>query len=143
MSDTLLAVNISESICKGDLEDLELLLKNLNTTPKEFSSTFGNILHISVSIAKFDNFKTIFKWSGLDPNAQNVNNDGSTPLHLAVRLCRQDIIEFLLSLEEIDDTIKDFSGKTSLDYCTNKQIKNLFECNLKLYTQHFDKFNFI
>lgn len=138
MSDTLLAVNISEAICKGDLEDLEILLRNLNTSPKEFNSSFGNLLHISISVAKLENFKKIYKWSGLNPNCQNLNNDGSTPLHLATRLERQDIVEFLLSLEEIDDTIKDFNGKTCLDYCTNKQIKNLIECKLARRLQ--DKF---
>lgn len=122
----MLAVNISEAVSKGDLDGLNLILQNLNTTPKQFTSPCGNLLHISASLSKFEDFKNILLWSGIDSNSQNPI-DGSTTLHIATKLSRYDIIEYLLSLPLIDDTLKDMEGKTCFDYCKNKSIINLFE----------------
>jgi len=122
-----LAVNISEAVSKGDLNSLSIILKDLNTTPLDFTSPYGNILHIAASLASLDDFKRIFIWSGLNPNSYN-SSDGSTSLHLAVRLNRPDIVEYLLSLKDIDDTLKDIEGLSCVDYChKNKQIYKLFE----------------
>ena len=125
--DTLIELNISEAISKGDLAALEkILLTDLKTTPKNFQTPAGNLLHLAVSLARVDDFRKIFHWLQINPNEQT-SKDGSTPLHLAVRLNRLEIVEFLLELPEIDDTIKDFDGKTCLDYCRNRTIKTLFE----------------
>lgn len=128
--DTLLAVNISEAISKGDLNYLSMILKDLNTTPLEFTSPYGNLLHIAASLASLEVFKRILVWSGLSPNSVNYN-DGSTALHLAVRLKRPDIVEYLLNLKDIDDTIKDIEGLSCVDYCRhkNKQLFKSFEGN--------------
>ena len=127
--DTLMAVNISEAVSKGDLESLGSILFNLSTTAKKFISPYGNLLHISASLAKLDHFKKILDWSNLSVNIQNPQ-DGSTALHIASRLGRYEIVEYLLSLKEIDDTLIDNDGRTCLDCCKNKQIKNLIECKL-------------
>ena len=128
--ETLLAVNISETVSKGELEGLNRILQNLNTSAKQFTSPCGNLLHISASLSKFKDFKKILLWSGIDPNSQNPH-DGSTTLHIATRLSRYDIVEYLLSIPEINETIKDKEGKTCSDYCKNKSILNLFECKHK------------
>ena len=63
----------------------------------------------------------------MNPNSVNAN-DGSTALHVAVRLNRSEIVQFLLGLKDIDDTIKDIEGLTCVDYChKNKQLLKLFE----------------
>ena len=118
-------MNISEAVSKGDSENLSLILRNLNTDPFQFSSPCGNLLHISASLSKLEDFKRILKWSEIDINSQNAL-DGSTALHIATKLSRYDIIEYLLSLPGIDDTIKDKERKTCFDYCKNKSIINLF-----------------
>lgn len=123
-----MAVNISEAVSKGDLDGLNLILQNLKSSAKQFSSPCGNFLHISASLSKFENFKKILNWSGIDVNSQNPLN-GLTTLHIATRLGRYEIVEYLLSLPEIDDTIKDKEGKTCFDYCKNKSIINLFDSN--------------
>lgn len=123
----MLAVNISEAVSKGDIESLSTIFKDLNTSSLDFTSPYGNILHISVSLASLEDFKRILVWSGLSPNSINTN-DGSTALHLAVRLNRLNIIEYLLSLKDIDDTVKDIEGLTCVDYChKNKQLYKLFD----------------
>lgn len=125
-----MAVNISEAVSKGDLASLSKILEDLNTSPLDFISPYGNLLHISVSLSPAEDFKRLLIWSKLDPNSVN-SNDGSTTLHLAVRLDRPDIVEYLLSLTEIDDTIRDIEGFTCVDYCRkNRQLYKLFEGKL-------------
>lgn len=128
----MLAVNISEAVSKGDLEGLNQIILNLNTSAKQFTSPCGNLLHIAASLSKFEDFKNILNWSGIDVNIRSFS-DGSTALHIATKLSRYDIIEYLLSLPDINDTIKDKEGKTCTDYCKNKAILNLFECNQLKY----------
>lgn len=125
--DTLLAVNISEAVSKGDLSSLSKIFEDLHTSPLDFTSPYGNILHISASLSTLEDFKNLLIWSKLSPNSVN-SNDGSTTLHLAVRLNRQDIVEYLLTLTDIDDTMRDIEGLTCVDYCRkNRQLFKLFE----------------
>ena len=124
--ETLLAVNISEAICRGNLQDLELILKGLQLTPNNFDSSYGNLLHIAASLAPLDTFKRILQWTELSPNSRS-SQDGSTVLHIVTKLDRLEIVEFLLSLPEIDDGITDNQGKTCIDYCTSKRCKQLFQ----------------
>lgn len=122
-------MNISEAVSKGDLEALNKIFNDLNTTAKDFTSPYGNILHIAASLAKLEDFKLILSKFALDPNS-TCAQDGSTPLHVATKLNRADIVEFLLSLKDINDTIKDNDGLTAVDYCTktkNPSIITLFE----------------
>lgn len=129
--DTLLAVNVSEAVSKGDLASLSKILDDLNTSPLDFTSPYGNLLHISASLSTLEDFIRILIWSKLSPNSVN-SNDGSTALHLAVRLNRQDIVEYLLSLTDIDDTIRDIEGLTCVDYCRkNRQLYKLFEGKIR------------
>ena len=111
----------------------------------DFTSPYGNLLHIAASLTTLEDFKKILFWSGLDPNSVN-SNDGSTTLHVAVRLNRPDIVEYLLSLNDIDDTLKDIEGLSCVDYChKNKQLYKLFEGNLRnigwfIYSIRFTEF---
>lgn len=129
--ETLLAVNISEAICRGNLHDLELILKGLQLTPNNFDSSYGNLLHIAASLAPLDTFKRILQWTELSPNSRS-SQDGSTALHIVTKLDRMEIVEFLLSLPEIDDGITDNQGKTCIDYCTSKRCKQLFQSTIRI-----------
>lgn len=129
--ETLLAVNISEAICRGNLQDLELILKGLQLTPNNFDSSYGNLLHIAASLAPLDTFKRILQWTELSPNSRS-SQDGSTALHIVTKLDRLEIVEFLLSLPEIDDGITDNQGKTCIDYCTSKRCKQLFQSTSRI-----------
>lgn len=123
----MLAVNISEAVSKADLDSLSIILADLNTTAQDFTSPYGSLLHIAVSLAKLDDFRKILVKFNLDPNS-NCAQDGSTPLHLATKLNRVDLVGFLLSLKDINDTLKDKDGLTAIDYCTkNPSMISLFE----------------
>lgn len=52
-----------------------------------------------------------------------VDNRGNTPLHLAVRANRPDIVKVLTMNGEVDMTIKDKQGRTALQYCVEHVSK--------------------
>ncbi len=91
-----------------------------------FTSPFGNLLHIAASFGQVELLKDIIYESRLSINSQT--DQGSTPLHVATRQNRADIVEFLMDCEGIDDTIRDLEGRTPLECCKSRQIKNIIEC---------------
>ena len=61
-------------------------------------------------------------------NAQS-EADGSTPLHLAARLGKHELLEALLGAEDsIDYLLRDHEGRLAIDVAKNKQVANLIEC---------------
>jgi hypothetical protein len=53
--------------------------------------------------------------------------DGDTPLHIAVKLRYWDIVEQLLKVPGINDTIKDAQGRTAEDLATGTRLAELFK----------------
>jgi hypothetical protein len=47
---------------------------------------------------------------------------GTTALHLAASLGRVDVVKLLLDQPEIDDTIRDFHGRTCLDVAKGRTM---------------------
>lgn len=126
VSDTLVAVNISEAISSDNMDRLRAVLSEMNTTMAQFNSPFGNLLHITASFGSVGLLKKLIEQSGLNINSQT--DQGSTPLHVAARQNRVEVVEFLMSLEGIDDTIRDLEGRTPLECAKSRQVRNVIEC---------------
>ena len=124
--DALMAVRISEAI-KND--DLLTVRKTLPSIPS-YRSQFGSVLHLAASFGSTKTFEELLS-EGVDVNCQNI--DGSTALHVASRLGRQEIVELLLCQENIDDTIRDKDGKTPLEIAKGRQIASIFEYARNIY----------
>lgn len=58
----------------------------------------------------------------ISPNAIYPLGSGTTALHLAASIGRADIVSLLLEQPEIDDTLKDASGKTCKDVAKGKPV---------------------
>jgi oxysterol-binding protein 1 len=58
----------------------------------------------------------------ISPNAIHPPASGTTALHLAASLGRADVANLLLEQDEIDDTLKDSSGKTCIDVARGKDV---------------------
>lgn len=125
-----MAVNISEAISSDNLDRLQTVLREMNTTMSQFNSPFGNLLHITASFGSVGLLKKLIEQSGLNVNAQT--DQGSTPLHVAARQNRVDVVEFLMALDEIDDTIRDLEGRTPLECAKSRQVRNVIECKCLL-----------
>ena len=65
-------------------------------------------------------------------NAQN--EDGDTPLHLASKMGRADLVEVLLRSEKVDDTVRNKEGKTAEDVAKTEKVQEVL---LGMYCRSF------
>jgi ankyrin repeat protein len=103
-----------------------------NLKAAAYSTKMGNLLHFAVSFGSKTTFQALLEL-GLDLNCQNA--DGNTPLHLAARLGRQEMVDCILSHPSVDDTLLNKDGKTGLDLSKTRQISSTIECKLHLNRQ--------
>jgi len=123
----LKALNVSKLVADGDISRLEAEFARKGLTLKTFCTPFGNVLHAAAAFGTVATFIKLLERSGLSVNSQS--QEGSTPLHVAARLGKFEMVEYLMSREEdIDDTIRDLEGKTCLDVAKSRQIINIIEC---------------
>ena len=62
---------------------------------------------------------------GGDPMAGNPDEAGITAVHLAAKLSKIGLLEYLLSLPGVDPKVKDSRGRTPADLATNADIRDL------------------
>lgn len=112
-------------IKEGDYDKLFILFGKSPENLRNYSSSMGNLLHLAVLFGCKSLFEALLT---LNINVNDTNADGNTPLHLAAKLGRQDIVDALLEMDGIDDTVVNEDGKTALDLAKTKQIANTIEC---------------
>lgn len=56
----------------------------------------------------------------VSPNSVYPPGSGTTPLHLAASLGREDVVNLLLEQPGIDDTLRDSHGRTCLEVAKGK-----------------------
>ena len=57
----------------------------------------------------------------INPNGVHPPRSGTTPLHLAASLARDDLVALLLEQPAIDDTVRDANGKTCKEVARSKE----------------------
>lgn len=112
---------------EGDLTRLEELMKAESSSLGRFVAQDGSsLLHLSVSHGPTCLTRALLE-IGMDVNLQR-DIDGATPLHLAAIGGRLSVAEMLLSHPNIDDTLRDASGRSAYDFAKrNKSIATAFE----------------
>jgi ankyrin repeat protein len=63
------------------------------------------------------------------------NNDGDTPLHIAAKLGRLDVLEVLFKSPVFDETTRNFSGKTAEESSKNEKISAFFRVQKTRFNQ--------
>lgn len=115
---------ISEAIKTDNLESVQREVKMQGSSLASFKSHFGTLLHLTASFGTVGLLVELAK-SGININIQS--SDGSTALHVAAKLGRHDIVESILAMEDVDDTIRDINGMTAAEVAKSRQIVSLFE----------------
>ncbi|KAJ3182224.1 hypothetical protein HDU85_003266 [Gaertneriomyces sp. JEL0708] len=78
--------------------------------------SYGSPLHLLISLCNASVIQSVLAHPEVQPrlpvwiNARN--SDGETPLHVAARLGRTDIVEALFAVPGVDDTLPDNDGRT-------------------------------
>lgn len=81
----------------------------------------ASTLHLAIRCASYDTIKLILANRVINPNGVHPPGSGTTPLHLAASLGRDDIVGLLLEHPNIDDTARDSAGKTCKDVARGKE----------------------
>ncbi|KAI9297005.1 hypothetical protein K502DRAFT_323508 [Neoconidiobolus thromboides FSU 785] len=129
LEDPMISYRMLEALRKGDENSIAGIWtswpKEINLPNQPAKKAFTTPLHLAVTGATVEiNKFVITNLKGININQQDV--DGNTPLHLASKGGRRDVIELLLRFEEMDDTIVNFAGHTAFDLAKNEHVKNYF-----------------
>ncbi|KAI5963642.1 uncharacterized protein KGF55_002522 [Candida pseudojiufengensis] len=130
---SLLRLKLLDALRSGDTSKIDSIIQELisckatiqNQDLKQLRET---ILHYAVQVANLDTIQYLINNQqkyGLDINAQD--NQGNTPLHLAAIASRQDVVKYLLSLPNINDTIVNNDKKQPVEVCKDKDIIQLMQ----------------
>lgn len=108
------------------LELIEENAQHIKLDPHDvLLSTDLHVLHIAVQAAPVDLIRAILhKFRGAP--AFDINSvepiKGDTPLHVAARCGRSDVVMYLLSLEDINDTVSNFAGKQPVEVARTSEL---------------------
>ncbi|EJD53857.1 hypothetical protein AURDEDRAFT_157107 [Auricularia subglabra TFB-10046 SS5] len=80
----------------------------------------ASTLHLAIRCASYDTVKLLLANRAINPNGVHPPGSGTTPLHLAAALARDDIVALLLEQPGIDDTLRDTQGKTCREVARGK-----------------------
>lgn len=129
-NEATMVARVSEALRSNKIDNVKKAVMQEGFKIDEFKCKFGTLLHLAASFGT----KTMFEdlvMAGISVNARST--DGSTVLHVASRLGRHDIVELLLELEDLDDTIRDYDGMTACELATSRQMISMFEYARNIY----------
>lgn len=125
VSEAVYSFRLLEALRKGDAAALAPFLKNESARAgpvRELTSP----LHLAMRCAEASTIQTIIQNKSIDINLVE-SQYGNTPLHLASLSGRPDVVQYLLSLDNIDDTIKNNDGLDAMEVSKTPEIAQLFQ----------------
>lgn len=133
LSASLLRLKLLDALRGGDDDRVGNIIEELSSTKPTIQTTDiiqlrETILHYAVQVAPLSTIQFLVDNSskfGLDINSQDV--DGNTPLHLAAQASRLDVVKYLLSLPNINDTIVNLEKKQPVEMCKDLAIIQLMQ----------------
>lgn len=124
------SIKMTEAIQAQNYDSLAKILKGIGLTPATYRGPNGNLLHVVVAFGP-PSFIPKLLADGIDVNEPNA--DGDTALHIAARIGRAAVIDQLLAVEGLDDSITNNLGQTPYQVAKNRQISTAIEYARSLY----------
>ncbi|EGV62398.1 hypothetical protein CANTEDRAFT_126281 [Yamadazyma tenuis ATCC 10573] len=130
---SLLRLKLLDALRSGDTAKVdsvnETLLSTKSTTQtKDIIQIKHTILHYSVQVAPLSTIQYLVNNAQqftVDINSQD--QDGNTPLHLAAMTSRGEVVKYLLSLPNINDTTTNLDKKQPVELCKDLTIVQLMQ----------------
>ncbi|KAI5965465.1 hypothetical protein KGF57_000731 [Candida theae] len=130
---SLLRLKLLDALRSGDTSKIDTIIGEIKSSKttiqnQELSRLKQTILHYAVQVATLQTIQYLVDHAekyGLDINSQDPQ--GNTPLHLAAIASRQDVVKYLLSLPDINDTIVNLDKKQPVELCKNLNLAQLMQ----------------
>lgn len=130
---SLLRLKLLDALRSGDNSKVDSLIRELSNTKVTIQTTDlinlkETILHYAVQVAPLSTIQHLIDQSeayNLDINSQDA--DGNTPLHLAAATSRQEVVKYLLSLPNINDTIVNLKKKQPVELCKDLNLAQVMQ----------------
>ena len=139
LDDKVKHLQLVNAVSSNDIDAVLNAIFRINSTPSPPGTpppAYGSPLHLVVSLCQknvVENILGVFcsaeTKSGKSIDWINVQNspDRQTPLHIASKLARTDILDLLFQIPSLNDTIRDSNGQTAQDLSPNAQVEAIFE----------------
>lgn len=130
---SLLRLKLLDALRSGDISKIEAVNESLDTTKLTTQNTDvlqlkTTILHYAVQVAPLSIIQHLVnnrEKFNIDINSQD--QDGNTPLHLAAIASRGEVVKYLLSLPNINDTTLNLQKKQPVELCKDIEIIQLMQ----------------
>ncbi len=131
----VLHLQLVNALKTNDTDTILNAIFKLNSVPVQQPS-YGSPLHLVVSLCDtrvVQNVVSVFcseQSQSQNPQSMewinSLNSEKETPLHVCSKLGRQDVIELLLQIPTVNDTIRNSDGKTPHEVCHDDEIDSIF-----------------
>ncbi|EEQ36694.1 hypothetical protein CLUG_00817 [Clavispora lusitaniae ATCC 42720] len=132
LSASLIRLKLLDCLRAGDIKKVESLIEDLQSVQSTIETTElirlrETVLHYAVQVAPLATIQALVesKKFSLDVNSQDM--DGNTPLHLAVAAGRLNVVKYLLSLPNINDTVLNADRKQPVELSKDTDIAQLMQ----------------
>lgn len=129
---SLLRLKLLDALRSGDPTKVDSIFDDLSKTKatthtQDIIQLRETILHYAVQIAPLSMLQYLINDPkfDLDINCQDI--DGNTPLHLAAASSRLDVVKYLLSLPDINDTIVNLKKKQPVEVAKDVNVAQLMQ----------------
>ncbi|WOL08831.1 hypothetical protein Cni_G17584 [Canna indica] len=122
------AIHVAASA--GHLEIIEELLMSCGDSKEQKTENGRNLLHVAIEKKNIEVVKHVLKSVLLEELINEQDNEGNTPLHLAVKLQNKKMIQALLSSRIVDVSLTNNSGYNPLDLASSNART---EIGLRMY----------
>ncbi|KAJ3048123.1 hypothetical protein HK097_010861, partial [Rhizophlyctis rosea] len=150
VDDSVRQYQLVSTLRTADTDSALTAIRSLCIPPpsSSHSPSYGSPLHLAIALCPRPVIERVFTtFCAVTPsddgdarakgwewvNAQN--EDGDTPLHLASKMGRADLVEILLRSERVDDTLRNNQGKTAEDVAKTEKVQEMLLGHKTLYTQ--------
>lgn len=121
MAEAVYSFKLLEALRKGDQQALIPLLQPTHKNEDHLAKESTSPLHLAVRCADFNIISFLLNYKTIDLNAVDAQN-GNTALHIAASSGRDDVVQLLLSQEDIDDSKRNHDGKDALEVAKSPEI---------------------
>jgi hypothetical protein len=134
VDDAVRNYRLVEALKKDDLNYLDNVISSLHAVEETKVPSFGSPLHLAIQTAQGSTIKHIIQRFCLSSAGQTpiggkwINEGdlhGETPLHIAARMGRNDVVDWLMRIPDIDDTLVDGSHRLPEEVAKSDEVREV------------------